>query len=291
MPMSGWVKAAWIPPLFAAFDARFPNRTKGSDGTIGDLAHAEGVSGHNPDDTPGVTAERQDADNIPEVRAADVTNDLRSPEGFTMWDCVQAILHGPAVERDRLIYMICDGKIWRADNGWREEDYTGSDQHRGHGHFSGHPDADGNAGPWTSIENLGRDEDMGASFGPVQLERSGTTSLVIPPVQAGIADPRETWLNVGADGFSQPLGLRIFATNGDGGWYAVNGGDVGAKGDGLYVVPSGKVLSIQLPKGLRLLSISRKAVTAAGEIAPDVVPPNMTVTYFSGSASACFERK
>jgi hypothetical protein len=289
--MSGWVKAAWINPLFAAFDTRFPNRTKGSDGTIGDPAHAAGVSGHNPDDTPGVTAERQDADNIPEVRAGDVTNDLRDPDGYTMWDCVQAVLHGPADELNCLIYMICDGYIWRADNGWRQEKYNGTDQHWGHGHFSGHPDADGKVVRWTSIINLGKDGDMGGSFGPVQLERSGTTSLVIPPVEAGAADPRMTWLNVGHDGYGMPLGVRIYATNGDGKWFAVNGGDTGAQGDGLYVIPSGHVLSIQLPRGLRLLSISRKATTDAGTIAPDNPSPEMQVTYYSGSAAACFERK
>src|ERR1051326_5441753 len=74
-----WYKAAWIPPLFAALDQRFPARDRASDGTIGDPAHQAEVSGHNPDDTPGVRAERSDADSKPEVRAADVTSALGDP--------------------------------------------------------------------------------------------------------------------------------------------------------------------------------------------------------------------
>jgi hypothetical protein len=148
-----WYKAAWIPPFFLAMDTRFPRRTKASDGTIGDLTHAQGTSGHNPDDTPGVTAERQDTDSKPEVRAADVTSDLHDPDGLTMWDVVHAILAYPP-DRDRLIYMICNGYIWRAATGWRQEAYSGTDKHFGHGHFSGAVAADDDGRPWPSILNL-----------------------------------------------------------------------------------------------------------------------------------------
>lgn len=155
--MSTWYKVAWIPPLFAAVDAIAPNRGHGQDGTIGDTAHQAETSGHNPDDTPGVKAERQDADSKPEVRAADVDSDLRQP-GLTMEDVVQAVLVECRAGREtRLIYIIYNGRIWRAANGWREERYTGSDRHDKHAHFSGHPDGDDNAAPWTCILALGDD--------------------------------------------------------------------------------------------------------------------------------------
>lgn len=150
-----WYKVAWLPPLFAAFDTIAPNRSKASDGTIGDTAHQAETSGHNPDDTPGVKAERQDADSKPEVRAGDVTSDLRVP-GLTMYNVVQRILATPR-DRNRLIYIICDGWIWRASNGWQREKYTGSDQHFGHGHFSGDPASDDDGAPWTSILSMGED--------------------------------------------------------------------------------------------------------------------------------------
>jgi hypothetical protein len=146
-----WYKVAWIPPLFAAFDHVFPARGHAQDGTIGDLAHQSGVSGHNPDDTAGVRAEREDADTRPEVRAADVDS-----QGVNMDAAVAAILATPR-DRDRLIYIIWNRHIWSASNGWRRATYTGDDPHDRHAHFSGHPDADDNGAPWTSILNMGDD--------------------------------------------------------------------------------------------------------------------------------------
>jgi hypothetical protein len=144
-----WIKVAWINPMFAAFNTIAPNRAKDSDGTVGDLAHTTSPSGHNPDDTPGSRPEREDADNIAEVRAADVTTDLRQP-GVTMEQVVQSVLATPA-ERDRLIYIIFNRRIWRKSNGWRQETYTGSDPHDRHAHFSGDPNSDNDGGPWNSI--------------------------------------------------------------------------------------------------------------------------------------------
>lgn len=150
-----WVKVKWIDPMFAALNTVAPNRDKGSDGTIGDLAHASGKSGHNPDDTPGVQAERTDADSKQEVRALDADADLRQP-GITMQDVVNAILRHPA-DRDRLIYIIYRGKIYRKANGWEAETYTGTDKHNEHMHASGDPAADEDGRPWQSILNLGAD--------------------------------------------------------------------------------------------------------------------------------------
>lgn len=153
--MITWYKVAWIDPFFTALDIIAPGRDHATDGTIGDLTHATGVSGHNPDDTPGVRAERQDADTKPEVRALDADADLRQP-GLSMQAVVDAILRTPR-DRDRLIYLIYNRRIWRASNGWREEVYTGSDPHTTHLHASGHPNADDDGAPWQSILNLGQE--------------------------------------------------------------------------------------------------------------------------------------
>lgn len=149
----GWIKVAWINTLFDAFNRIAPNRAKDSDGTIGDTAHQGSPSGHNPDDTPGSKPEREDADNIAEVRAADVTSNLRQA-GITMEMVVQSILATPA-ERDRLIYIIFNHRIWRKSNGWRQEAYSGSDPHENHAHFSGDPASDTDGGPWNSVLNVG----------------------------------------------------------------------------------------------------------------------------------------
>lgn len=166
-----WYKVKWIDPLFAAFDALFPGRPRGSDGTIGDTAHQAETSGHNPDDTPGVRAERSDADTKPEVRAADVTT---VPGGaVAMQRVIDAVLRTPA-DRDRFIYIIFNRTIWRASNGWRQESYSGSDPHTGHAHFSGDPASDENGAPFTSILQLGEDDDMNFSD-PSPWEQQFTT--------------------------------------------------------------------------------------------------------------------
>lgn len=157
-----WYKAKWIDKLFDAFNVVFPNRGKASDGTIGDEEHQDSVSGHNPDDTPGVQAERQDSDTKPEVRAGDVTSDLHDPRGIRMYDVVQRMLLPQfRAELNRLIYIICDGYIWRKATGWMREIYTGSDKHFGHAHFSGDPASDEDAGPWNSILSLEDDMQIG----------------------------------------------------------------------------------------------------------------------------------
>lgn len=148
-----WVKVKWIDPLFRAVDRLFPNRLHAQDGTIGDTAHATGTSGHNPDDTPGVQAERQDADAVPEVRACDV--DARGVDGDAV---VRAIVSRDNPDRRKLIYVIWNGHIWRADNNWVREVYTGKDPHDKHIHFSGNPNSDDDGSEWTSL-NYG-DDDM-----------------------------------------------------------------------------------------------------------------------------------
>ena len=131
----------------------FPESDRASDGWLGDLAHQQGSSGHNPDDTPGVTAERQDTDSEQEVRAIDKDKDLRSPSGVTLEQVIQRMLKTPA-DLVRLIYIIYRGRIWKKSNGWRQEVYTGSNQHNEHGHFSGDPASDENGAEWKSITSF-----------------------------------------------------------------------------------------------------------------------------------------
>lgn len=150
----GWVKVKWIPQLFAAFDALWPNRNRAQDGTIGDTAHQSSPSGHNPDDTPGSRPEREDADNTPEVRAADV--DAR---GVNMQAVIDAIVSDPN-ERKRFIYIIFNRYIWSASNGWRKARYTGSDPHDTHAHFSGDPNHDEDARPFAFATAIGDEMEL-----------------------------------------------------------------------------------------------------------------------------------
>lgn len=94
-----------------------PGRSKASDGTIGDQAHAARVSDHNPD-SDGV------------VLAADLTHDPAhgvDAHGWIRWR---------AEKGDRRIkYAISNGMWWKPDGrGWRR--YTGSNPHTKHVHVS-----------------------------------------------------------------------------------------------------------------------------------------------------------
>lgn len=257
-------------------------------GLVGDAAH-DPTSDHTPHNFPGW------GDQI--VTAADFPN--RPDLGLDAHKVLDAIRRS---QDPRAKYGISNGQIFSnhkvTEHGhtyeaWQWRPYlTASgakpkDGHYTHGHLSvvGNATADGTQ-PWHTSDGaaVGEDDEMGASFGPIQLGKDHT-SLTIPPVEAGIADPRKVWLNVGGDFFEAgPVGLRIWATNGDGKWFAVNYN--GTK-QGLHVLHSGVVLAIPLPKGLRILSIARFAVDAFGE----AVAPTEALPAFDGSISVCFERQ
>lgn len=113
---------------------------------VGDKAHQAQVSGHNPDDTPGVRAEDQDSDNIAEWRALD----FMIGGGFTASDAQKLYndLTSEPENQQRLLYVIYNEKIRSASTGWTERRYTGSNPHKDHVHASGEADADSNESPW-----------------------------------------------------------------------------------------------------------------------------------------------
>jgi len=146
--------------LRADFDTAFPGRDHRSDGWIGDDAHQEHTSGHNPDDTPGSKSEYTDSDSIAEVRAIDVDDDLGNTQ-HTMQDVVDRILATPA-DTDRLMYVIYNRTEYSRSNDFRPEPYHGESPHEEHAHFSGDPAQDDNDAPW-SVASMGEDEDLNAT--------------------------------------------------------------------------------------------------------------------------------
>jgi hypothetical protein len=111
-----------------------PDRDGASDGAIGDYAHTQEHSGHNPDDTSENNAEWDgDADNVKDVRAIDV--DISFSNGVSAQTLVDHIvgLKPSSVLR----YVIYNRHIWKSTNNWQREDYTGASAHTEHIHFSG----------------------------------------------------------------------------------------------------------------------------------------------------------
>lgn len=102
-------------------NARWSNRSKNSDGWIGDIAHAKRKSDHNPNKKGLVTA-------------LDLTHDPKN--GFDSYKFADVLLQ----EQDpRLEYLISNGAIGSGPRGtmpgvWRR--YTGTNKHDHHVHIS-----------------------------------------------------------------------------------------------------------------------------------------------------------
>lgn len=113
-----WRLAYSLDTLRSQVNEAYPNRSKASDGTIGDIAHQAEASDHNPN-SAGV------------VCAFDITN---SPEtGFDAHSLADRLLE---VRHPDLKYIISNRRIAGAWSGWRWEPYGGSDPHDRHIHIS-----------------------------------------------------------------------------------------------------------------------------------------------------------
>lgn len=108
-----WTLAPALVQLRQELNARWPGRSKASDGTIGDAAHKSRVSEHNPDED-GV------------VRAMDVT-----AAGINVQELLDA-----AIRDDRVHYVIFNRKIYSRTHGWAPRDYKGASPHTKHVHIS-----------------------------------------------------------------------------------------------------------------------------------------------------------
>lgn len=120
---------AWKTPsasttLLNEINARWPNRNKENDGTIGDKAHAARKSDHNPN-----------ADGV--VLARDIDSRL---DGTTV-DAEELVQHIVALGRSgdpRLKggYVINRGRKWSDKTNWEPAKYTGTNKHNEHIHVS-----------------------------------------------------------------------------------------------------------------------------------------------------------
>lgn len=139
----------------------------------GDAAHQLEVSGHNEDDTPGVRAELQDADSVPEHRAIDIM--VRGPFTKAAGDALVAALLADPAARARLYYIIWYGYIWSRTHGWEKRAYSGSDQHKDHVHISGWAADDENTAGWPAVYKGGvnllfcKQDDNNEAVGALQV--------------------------------------------------------------------------------------------------------------------------
>jgi len=111
-------------------NALYPNRDKSSDGSVGDLSHANRKSDHNPNSAGA-------------VRAVDIDEDLgyTGARGFSQ--AARRIVDALCASKDaRITYIIYEGRITvKGTNLQQWKTYTGSNAHKHHFHVSFSSDA------------------------------------------------------------------------------------------------------------------------------------------------------
>jgi len=120
-----WRLARGLDKLRSQVNARWPNRSRKADGTIGDRAHAARASDHNP--RGGI------------VHALDLTH---SPgTGLDIHGLADRLRQS---KDPRISYIISNRRIASSKQNWAWRRYTGSNPHSGHMHISirSNPQAD-----------------------------------------------------------------------------------------------------------------------------------------------------
>lgn len=161
--MGSWRVAKCLDQLLAEVNASAPNRSKASDGSIGDADHQNTNSDHNPWCQGWV------------VTARDITHD---PAGgfdsyaYAEWQRQRCrgdiLLNG---EREiRVKYIISNRKIASPTDNWAWRNYTGSNPHDHHVHISVDCTAEGgymdSTDPWGwSGGSAGEDDSMLCKYG------------------------------------------------------------------------------------------------------------------------------
>lgn len=112
----GWRVAESLQTLLKQLNELAPGRSKVSDGSIGDTAHSNRASDHNPWYGPGI------------VTARDFTHDPGKLDGHSLASRL-------ATSGDpRLKYVIWNRRIWSPGAGWQS--YSGANPHTSHVHVS-----------------------------------------------------------------------------------------------------------------------------------------------------------
>jgi hypothetical protein len=185
-----WRLARSLETLRASVNARWPNRDKASDGTIGDAAHAAKSSDHNP---WVVVA------GVGVVRALDI--DVTGIDAG--WYAEQLRLLGAAGDH-RLTpggYVIFNRRITTASfAGWAA--YTGSNPHTGHVHVSVTTKAAGfdDPAPWTFLRAAPGTGTVPPTSGRPTLQMGGAAGDAVTSVQRALNRWYPTLTKLAEDG-------------------------------------------------------------------------------------------
>jgi hypothetical protein len=118
-----WKLSKAAAQLREQVDDCYPERSRKSDGTVGDARHSARKSDHNPDKNGW-------------VRALDITTDLGVSTDETA-DLVEQIRkYAKRAKKKRISYVIYNGRIASPILNWKWRKYRGSNPHKSHFHIS-----------------------------------------------------------------------------------------------------------------------------------------------------------
>jgi hypothetical protein len=230
-----WRLARSLEQLRDQLDRAAPNRSRRSDGTIGDTAHQTRKSDHNPDDG-GV------------VRAIDITDD---PAGGLSCEALAEALRGA---RDgRVKYVIWNHRMFSSygnskRQAWQWGEYTGANPHAHHIHISILPDAaaDTDTGDWSvaggssTTTPSGQPQAAGDATPKAATPKAATTETPSTKDLAAMMpklDLREAATTpVKGEGVRQLQGLLLAAGYGPDGLIGEDGRPDGSAGSGTRTV-------------------------------------------------------
>jgi len=151
-----WYLNPALTTMRAEVNARYPNRDRDSDGTIGDEAHQGTSSDHNPDGDGSVDA--WDMDVEVNGRGKAYATDVE-------W------LKGRFERHPSARYWIHDRTIASRSDGWRRRPYTGANPHDKHVHWNTREAYEDSTAPWGIRE---QEDDVGTVEG---YTPAGATAL------------------------------------------------------------------------------------------------------------------
>lgn len=170
--MTGFVVDKGILKLRSQLDGACPLRSKASDGTIGDLAHQERDSDHNPESPPPPGNPNNQVD------AGDFTHDPAN--GADMNKVAEAI----RTSRDRRVaYLIWNRRITGPSHAWKWDPYTGSDPHTNHLHVSVNDVHHDETQDWSIGVGLMDDKDFQAAAYRLEALVAGRDTVVGGPTK------------------------------------------------------------------------------------------------------------
>lgn len=175
-----WRVAYSLETLRNQVNAKFPNRSKASDGTIGDESHQTRDSDHNP----WVRARDSEGREIGIVTALDITNDPKN--GVNSEALAQAL---KASRDPRLKYVISNRKIWNPSisDEWRP--YNGTNPHDHHCHISVKSDAAhyDSRDQWLAVVNFnGKVEPSAPEVPDLPLLKSGSSGKEVESLRESL---------------------------------------------------------------------------------------------------------